>query len=128
MYSNSPTQRCSVIRISSPETTSSPVHSTPDPVEAELAHTGPAEGVSHTSRVGGVKVRWLRKREECLRNHQMGCLCVCNRMRSSSTEGVVNLFASPGHCGLAPQLSPSCSCAGRPLRALTLWNSLAASR
>lgn len=85
-------------------------------------------GVSQRSRVGGVKVRWLREREECLRNHQMGCLSVSNRMHSCPNEGVVNLLASPAQYGLVRQLSPGYLRAGHPFTALTLWNSLAASR
>lgn len=85
-------------------------------------------GVSQRSRVGGVKVRWLREKEECLRNHQMGCLSVSNRMHSSPNEGVVNVSASPAQYSLAHQLSPGHLSAAHPFTALTLWNSLAASR
>lgn len=85
-------------------------------------------GVSQRSRVGGVKVRWLREGEECLRNHLMGCLSVTNRMHSSPSEGVVNVSASPAQCGLARQLSAGFLRAAHPFTALTLWNSLAASR
>lgn len=85
-------------------------------------------GVSQRSRVGGVKVRWLREREYCLRNRQMGCLSVANRMHISPNEGVVNLLASQAQCGLARRLSPGYLHADHPFTALTLWNSLAASR
>lgn len=85
-------------------------------------------GVSQRSRVGGVKVRWLREREECLRNHQMGCLSVANRMPGCPNEGVLNVLASPAQCALARWLSPGYLRAGHPFTALTLWNSLAASR
>lgn len=61
--------------------------------------------MSQRRRVGGVKVRWLRESEECLRNRQMGCLSVANRMHSNLNEGVVNSLASPTHCGLSCQLS-----------------------
>lgn len=49
-------------------------------------------------------------------------------MHSSPNEGVVNLLASPAQYDLAPQLSPGYFRAGQPFTALTLWNSLAASR
>lgn len=78
--------------------------------------------------MGGVKVRWLREREEYLRNHQMGCLSLANRMHSSQNEGVVNVLASPTQYGLARQLSSGNLSAVHPFTALTLWNSLAASR
>lgn len=58
----------------------------------------------------------------------MGCLSVANRMHSSPNEGVVNLLVSPAQYGLALRLSPGCFVSGRPFTALTLWNSLAASR
>lgn len=78
--------------------------------------------------MGGAKVRWLRESEECLRNHQMGCLSVANRMHSSPDEGVVHLLASPAQCGLALELSRGYFGSVQPFAALTLWNSLAASR
>lgn len=78
--------------------------------------------------MGGVKVRWLREREECLRNHQMGCLSASNRMHSSPSEGALHLSASPAQHALAPRLSPRYLRAAQPFTALTLWNSLAASR
>lgn len=84
--------------------------------------------VTHRSRVGGVKVRWLREREECLRNHLMGCLSVANRMHGSPKEGVVNSLASPARRGVALRSSPGYFRAGQPFSALTLWNSSAASR
>lgn len=58
----------------------------------------------------------------------MGCLSVANRMHSSPNEGVVNLLAPPAQYGLAHQLSPGYLRAAHPFTALTLWNSLAASR
>lgn len=79
--------------------------------------------VSQWSRVGGVTVRWLRERQECLRNHQMGCLSVANRMHSCPEEGVVSLLASPGQCGAVRRLSPRCVRVRQPFIALTLWNS-----
>lgn len=85
-------------------------------------------GVSQRARVGGARVRWLRKREECLRNHRMGCLPVVNRMLSRPNEGAVDSFASSARCCPARPASPGSSTACRPFRALTLWNSLAASR
>lgn len=85
-------------------------------------------GVSQRSRVGGVKVRWLRERGECLRNHLMGCLSVANRMHSSPKEAAVHVLAPPARCGPARPLSPGFSRAAPPFTALTLWNSLAASR
>lgn len=85
-------------------------------------------GVSQRTRVGGVKVRWLLEREECLRNHQMGCLSAANRMHGSPNEGVVNVFASSAQCGPARKLSTGYLRASHPFTALTLWNSLAASR
>lgn len=78
--------------------------------------------------MGGVKVRWLRGREECLRNHQMGCLSATNRMHGSPNEGVVYLLVSSARCGLAHQLSSCYLRASCPFTVLTLWNSLAARR
>lgn len=87
-----------------------------------------AVGVSHRARVGGARVRWLRKREERLRNHRMGCLPVVNRMLSRSNEGAVDSFAPSARCCPACPASKGPLAACRPFRALTLWNSLAASR
>lgn len=78
--------------------------------------------------MGGVQVRWLREREEYLRNHQMGCLSLANRMHISPNEGVVHVLASPTQYGLTGQLSSDYLSAVPPFTALTLWNSLAASR
>lgn len=58
----------------------------------------------------------------------MECLSIVNRMHSSRNEGVVNLLASPTQCAVARQLSPGYLRAAHPFTALTLWNSLAASR
>lgn len=85
-------------------------------------------GVSQRALVGGARVRWLRKREERLRNHRMGCLPVVNRMLSRPNEGAGDSFASLARCCPARPASPGSSTACRQFRALTLWNSLAASR
>ena len=78
--------------------------------------------VSHRTRVGGVKVRWLRNREEGLRNYQLGCLSVASKMNSCPDEGVVNVLAGLGRCGVVHQLSLRYICASQPFAALTLWN------
>lgn len=87
-----------------------------------------AVAVSQGSRVGGARLRWLRERAERPRNPQMGRLSVANRMHGSATGGVVPVIAPAAQCGVARQLSPGFLRAGRPSAALTLWNSLAATR
>lgn len=85
-------------------------------------------GVSQRARVGGAKARWPRESGESLRNRRMGCLSAANRMHSNASEGVVISFASSARCARAHKLSPCRPRATRPFTALTLWNSLAATR
>lgn len=58
----------------------------------------------------------------------MGCLSAASRMHGSPNEGVVYLFTSSPLCGPARELSLGHLSASHPFTALTLWNSLAASR